>query len=288
MKYPAIGKVKTRIAKELGNEAAVDIHRQMVEWTLQNVQSSDWGTWCFVTPEESLCETRRWLGNQWSFLPQMGKELGERLTSAFQQAMNAPHSKPSAPPRGELRSISLCHPERSPTPRAIWVWGEVEGSKADSSTPSPQQVGAQSLRMTMLTKQALGPAERRASRNGTRKRFKVGKQKVIVIGTDSPWLGRVRIREAFGALDEADLVMGPAEDGGYYLIGMSRLIPELFQGIAWGTSQVFRQTCAIAKRLKLKVTVLPLGYDVDTVKDYERFQKEVCYGTDQQNQILQT
>ncbi len=65
-------------------------------------------------------------------------------------------------PRGELRGISLCHPERS---LATVRWrDEVEGSKTDSSTPSPQQVGAQSLRMTMLMK--------RASRNGTRKRLK--------------------------------------------------------------------------------------------------------------------
>ena len=90
---------------------------------------------------------------------------------------------------------------------------------------------------------------------------------VVLIGTDCPDLNAQLIAEAFQALGEHDLVLGPAIDGGYYLIGLRRLIPELFTGIPWSTSAVLRQTLRIAQKLELAVAQLPLLSDVDRPED---------------------
>jgi glycosyltransferase A (GT-A) superfamily protein (DUF2064 family) len=82
------------------------------------------------------------------------------------------------------------------------------------------------------------------------------------------------IVEASAALACHDLVVGPALDGGYWLLGMSRFIPELFDGIPWSTDRVLRETLSRAASLTLKVHQLrPLG-DVDTAADWFRYQRE--------------
>ncbi|MCU0532668.1 MAG: TIGR04282 family arsenosugar biosynthesis glycosyltransferase [Hydrococcus sp. Prado102] len=91
--------------------------------------------------------------------------------------------------------------------------------------------------------------------------------KVIIIGTDCPELNSTILSQAFEMLSCSDLVLGPALDGGYYLIGLNRLIPELFQGINWGTSEVFEQTQAIARQLKIKVGYLLPLHDIDRPED---------------------
>ena len=101
--------------------------------------------------------------------------------------------------------------------------------------------------------------------------FARGAQRVAVIGTDSPWIGANEIEEAFAALARAEVVLGPAQDGGYYLIGLSRAAPEIFDGIAWSTSSVSAETLAKAAALRLRVHLLRLGYDIDRVEDLERF-----------------
>ena len=103
--------------------------------------------------------------------------------------------------------------------------------------------------------------------------FASGAQHVVAIGTDSPWLNAHDIEEAFAALERADVVVGPTEDGGYYLIGLSRSIPALFEGIAWSSPSVYAQTLAQARTLDLRVHTLRLGYDVDRPEDLERLIK---------------
>lgn len=90
---------------------------------------------------------------------------------------------------------------------------------------------------------------------------------VIIIGTDCPSLSPEIITEAYEALTEYDLVLGPALDGGYYLIGLNHLIPELFQNIKWSTEEVLLQTLAIAQQLKLRVYQLSILADVDRPED---------------------
>jgi rSAM/selenodomain-associated transferase 1 len=94
----------------------------------------------------------------------------------------------------------------------------------------------------------------------------------ILVGTDCPSLSRTDIDTACRQLQaETDVVLGPASDGGYYLIGLRQPRPELFTGIAWGTEEVLAQTLARARQQALQVHLLPRRDDLDTPADYYRF-----------------
>lgn len=89
----------------------------------------------------------------------------------------------------------------------------------------------------------------------------------VLIGTDCPDLSAIGIMLAFEALRRCDLVLGPAQDGGYYLIGMRRPAPELFEGVAWSSSSVLATTLERAASLGLSVELLPTLSDVDEPQD---------------------
>jgi hypothetical protein len=94
-----------------------------------------------------------------------------------------------------------------------------------------------------------------------------GADRVALIGSDIPGVGREDVLTALGSLQDHDLALGPARDGGYYLIALARPWPELFRGLAWGTSAVFAATLERAAALGLTVRVLPERRDIDTVED---------------------
>lgn len=89
----------------------------------------------------------------------------------------------------------------------------------------------------------------------------------VLIGTDCPGLTPALLGDALAALRGRDLVLGPASDGGYYLVGLRRPCPALFDGIAWGTDAVRSQTLAAAARLGLTVHQLPRLDDIDRPED---------------------
>lgn len=96
----------------------------------------------------------------------------------------------------------------------------------------------------------------------------------VIIGTDCPGLNAQIMAEAFGLLHQShDLVLGPALDGGYYLLGLRYFIPELFISINWGTAEVLQQTVEIAKQLKLSIAYLPDLADVDRPEDLPVWEK---------------
>jgi rSAM/selenodomain-associated transferase 1 len=91
---------------------------------------------------------------------------------------------------------------------------------------------------------------------------------VVLIGSDSPDLPAEFITRAFEVLrDTADVVLGPASDGGYYLIGLRSMCPNLFEGIAWSTAVVAQQTRERAAEAGLQLVSLPRWHDLDTVAD---------------------
>jgi rSAM/selenodomain-associated transferase 1 len=100
--------------------------------------------------------------------------------------------------------------------------------------------------------------------------FGAGFQRVVLIGSDSPSLPSTYIQDACVALDQCDVVVGPSSDGGYYLIGMRRFHPSLFEGISWSTERVFAQTLERARAAALLTRSLPEWYDVDTVAELRR------------------
>jgi len=97
--------------------------------------------------------------------------------------------------------------------------------------------------------------------------FRAGAKQVVLIGTDCPGLDADRLHAAFQALQRSDIVLGPAFDGGYYLIGLSGHHPALFAGIDWGTEHVLRQTLAKIRASRFRVHLLPMLADVDHPED---------------------
>lgn len=102
--------------------------------------------------------------------------------------------------------------------------------------------------------------------------FREGRERIVVIGTDCPSLTSEVLTQAFDRLTSQDIVLGPAADGGYYLIGLSRPIAELFQGIDWGTSEVLAQTLKIANTLELSYFLLPVLADIDRPEDLHQLK----------------
>ncbi|CAM1339064.1 TIGR04282 family arsenosugar biosynthesis glycosyltransferase [Tenacibaculum aestuarii] len=153
---PELGKVKTRLAKTIGNEAAFDIYKFLLEHTKQVTQnlSCDKAVYYSVKVREHDI----WDATLYQKHQQNGNDLGIRMHNAFQQA------------------------------------------------------------------------------------FSTGYEKVIIIGSDLPDLTSEHINEAFEKLNSNDVVMGPAEDGGYYLLGMKKLHANIFQHKDWGTSTVRKDT----------------------------------------------
>jgi rSAM/selenodomain-associated transferase 1 len=98
-----------------------------------------------------------------------------------------------------------------------------------------------------------------------------GLKKVVLIGTDCPSLEGIHLVQAFEALDQSDLVLGPARDGGYYLIGMKRRADFLFDGIAWSSELVLSQTLDLAAEQGLDTILLPILEDIDSPEDWERY-----------------
>jgi uncharacterized protein len=97
--------------------------------------------------------------------------------------------------------------------------------------------------------------------------FDGGYRHIVLIGTDCYELNTAIINAAFAALEHADAVVGPARDGGFYLIGLNRFIPELFQGRQWSTSIVLIETVEILHRLAVHYELLTELSDIDTFED---------------------
>jgi uncharacterized protein len=114
----------------------------------------------------------------------------------------------------------------------------------------PQTGGDLGQRMQAFFVTALGRAER-----------------VVLIGSDSPDLPTEMLPQAFDALASHDVVLGPAADGGYYLLGVARRIPPIFEGIAWSSRDVWSQTTARLKAAGIAWHALPAWYDVDEPAD---------------------
>lgn len=96
--------------------------------------------------------------------------------------------------------------------------------------------------------------------------FQRGATRVVAIGTDSPTMPPGYLLDAFERLNDREVVLGPATDGGYYLIGLSRPAPELFADVRWSANDVLRQT--IDRLGSLSLALLPPWYDVDTLDDW--------------------
>jgi hypothetical protein len=108
--------------------------------------------------------------------------------------------------------------------------------------------------------------------NALREVFSLGSGAAVIIGTDSPDLPLAFMASAFARLEQSEngVVVGPSEDGGYYLLGMTRLHRRLFRNIPWSSAQVMEETLKRAADAEIAVSLLPLWRDVDIAADLHR------------------
>ena len=189
MKYPEVGKVKSRLAKSIGDEAATSLYRTFVQDTLTTVQSANIPFHIALYPPESQDEFARWLGRSLEYFPQEGTNLGERLQHGF--------------------SVM----------------------------------------------------------------FKKEYRQVIALASDCPDLPSEILQTAASHLQTHKVVIGPAPDGGYYLIGFSSdlFVPDAFVGLSWGTESVFQETLARIELVTNQISILPEWQDIDTENDLRNF-----------------
>ncbi|MCX5830173.1 MAG: TIGR04282 family arsenosugar biosynthesis glycosyltransferase [Deltaproteobacteria bacterium] len=185
VKYPEKGKVKSRLSQYLDEDMIVRLYRAFIEDLLARLSEGDYGFWIAYHPAERKKDFPNEFGNTFSYLPQAGTDLGEKMHNAFREC------------------------------------------------------------------------------------FPGGFRWVVIIGSDSPDLPPQIIEEAFQALEKGGAVIGPACDGGYYLIGFGResFTPDAFTGIAWGTDSVCKTTMDILESLGIRVHVLPVWRDIDLPED---------------------
>lgn len=115
--------------------------------------------------------------------------------------------------------------------------------------------------MTVKIQQGADLGERLLS--AFRECFETEHREIVVLGSDSPHLPDAYVARAFEELRKAEIVIGPARDGGYYLLGASRLPASLLTDMPWGTPQVYRETVRRARKDGVSITSLPAWYDVD-------------------------
>ena len=184
-KAPVPGRVKTRLAADVGPKEATRIYRTIGLETVEALRGGPWSTHVYITPStpEALGAVREWLGTDGiAFRTQAPGDLGDRMSAAARETLR--------------RAASM-----------------------------------------------------------------------VIVGTDIPGLDAEAIRRALRALETSDVVLGPATDGGYYLIALNEPRPELFEDIPWSTSEVLTETTRAAERAGLSVSLLDPMTDVDTLAD---------------------
>ena len=102
-----------------------------------------------------------------------------------------------------------------------------------------------------------------------------GASRVVLVGSDSPSLPREIVTQAFHLLETATVVLGPSSDGGYYLVGASKDVPPIFDGIDWSSKRVWQQTVTCLKRNNVDFAELPKWYDVDDLDDLRQLNEEL-------------
>lgn len=104
--------------------------------------------------------------------------------------------------------------------------------------------------------------------------FQQGYQKIIIIGTDCFELSSSILLDAFTALDEKEVVIGPSEDGGYYLLGMRQFFPFLFEEKTWSTDTVYSSTVQQLVIQNIRYEILPILNDIDTEDDWKQYLQQ--------------
>ena len=184
----------------------------------------------------------------------LARSCGSAVAAARMQWALTRHTVAVARAAAGRSGAQLCLAADGLGPRALRRWGVELGAER-----SQAQGGG-----------CLGTRMQRQLRRG----FRAGAEQVVLIGSDLPGLDCADLTAAFAALDHKPLVLGPAGDGGYWLIGLNRqgfaqAGARLMSGVAWGSSQVLADTLSRAAQLELTCTLLRLQNDLDRRGDLE-------------------
>ena len=158
----------------------------------------------------------------------------------------------------ELLAITNAAIVAAGVPATVWL--------ADTVGPEPSATEAQEWAAHAAHCQPEGDLGERMT-TAFAAAFAAGASRVAIIGTDCPGLRARHLTQAFAALDNAEVVLGPATDGGYYLLGLRQPQPALFANKAWSTESVLADTLADARHLGLRVALLTELRDLDNAED---------------------
>ncbi len=187
VRNPVLGKVKTRLAKTIGDEAALQVYKDLMLHTMKQTENLSCDKFLFY--DTTIIENDIWSDKLYHKVVQSGEGLGDKMKFAFQQL------------------------------------------------------------------------------------FDLEYQNIIIIGSDLFDLKEEIIEEAFLKLQNNDVVIGPAEDGGYYLLGLKKVIPSIFTNKDWGTATVLRNTLDDLK--EYKVSFLETLNDIDTFEDLQKHKAKL-------------
>lgn len=134
-------------------------------------------------------------------------------------------------------------------------------------------VRRKSSEITLIPQEGSNLGERMATASDVL--FSQGAEKVIIVGSDIPQLDPLIFQAALKLLNNKQVVLGPTFDGGYYLLGINKMIPEIFNGISWGSSSVYRETRDVLENRRFDWQELELAYDIDSSDDLERLCFEI-------------
>jgi uncharacterized protein len=182
----------------------------------------------------------------------LASDIGDELAVEVYRALTRAVLNATQPQnRGDFRRVICFAPREAGPEIAVWLGGE---------TLEPQSLGDLGARMD------------EAFANS----FARGAAKTVIVGTDSLEVDRVAVKQAFQALDAADVVIRSAEDGGYTLIGLKKRQTTLFTGVAWSTGVVLEQTLARAAAAGLRVENAGPDSDIDDLAGLRRHWARVA------------
>ena len=181
LKYPELGRSKTRLAKDIGNENALKVYIELLEHT--QLISSQLKIDKYLFYDKVTANKMPWGDDIYQTAYQIESDLGGRMQNAFEQL------------------------------------------------------------------------------------FLKGYERLVIIGSDCYELTQEIIEQAFELLNTSDAVVGPAKDGGYYLLGLHIMISQLFSDVAWSTDEVFSATVKTLENLNLTYSITPILSDIDTIDD---------------------
>jgi hypothetical protein len=172
----------------------------------------------------------------------LARDLGPELAAALYRCLAEIELRHTRPEPGEYSRLVCFSPPGAAATIGRWLPGE---------TLAAQTEGDLGERMARAFEQVLH----------------AGAERVAIVGSDVPWVSRAHVKQALGALDAHDLVLGPTSDGGYYLLALARPHPELFAGMPWSTPEVLGMTLERAAAAGLRVRLLEELEDIDTLAD---------------------